>query len=288
MTGLKRKTEGSCPDCTSNVGLFQIADHLVFEMCENVSCDYPFNRPNAEGLIHEYPYNATRYSKKPKTRSSSVANNVAATSKASDVKELCPKSAKEPRPVIPASGSLKLQNDKYYLEGQTSSSQKSSLSDKSEYTDDCDPTITNLLNYYADICQAAPAPSVQLSLPGNLALPAPSAARTVVQTSENTAYTASFSLQDIESFLSVDLTQPTGIDGRNDANTMATKSTSLSPVQTEAIFDYSSPTSAAINTPKDTVQLNWMDDINFLYGADMAQSKFNPLQETEFDPFLGI
>lgn len=37
MIGLKRKNQGSCPDCNSKVELFQIHIDCAIEMCENVS-----------------------------------------------------------------------------------------------------------------------------------------------------------------------------------------------------------------------------------------------------------
>lgn len=233
---------------------------------------------------------------------------------------------------------MSLQKDKVNLEGQTpSSSSKNELSGEnitqSESADKCDPRITSLLNYYADICQVTPPTCIPLSLPGNIALPSPSAARTVVQTSENTMHTTGYSFLDIESFLNVDLEQAPDMDkqiastNNSDASLNTAVSNQIngeeqsisvnnseistssqntntftqndntenknpihpSPVQThETISDLSSPSSATINTPKDTMELNWMDDINFLYGTDMAQSKFDPLQTDEFDSFLGV
>lgn len=133
---------------------------------------------------------------------------------------------------------------------------------KSEFINpnDCDPVITALLNFYSDIT-LAPAKTMEVQLPKNIALPPVTAARK----SPTTQTAPSMSLEAIESLL-------------NDTDNIIPAYDSV---------DCSSPSS--ITTPKDPSALSWFQDLDALFGVDMAQSKFNPLQvDNEFDSFLGI
>lgn len=154
---------------------------------------------------------------------------------------------------------------------------------QSEFDDNCDSIITYILNYYSDITQTAPPSRTPVSLPGNIAFPPLSAARTAVQLPDESTSTASYSLLDIESLLSDINTAPT-----QDINAAAViQDTDIASTQ-DPITDCSSPSSATINTPKDASAMSWMEDLDALFGVDMAQSKFDPLGANEFDSILGI
>lgn len=154
---------------------------------------------------------------------------------------------------------------------------------QSEFDDNCDSIITYILNYYSDITQTAPPSRTPVSLPGNIAFPPLSAARTAVQLPDESTSTASYSLLDIESLLSDINTAPT-----QDINAAAAiQDTDVASTQ-DPITDCSSPSSATINTPKDASAMSWMEDLDALFGVDMAQSKFDPLGANEFDSILGI
>lgn len=182
---------------------------------------------------------------------------------------------------------------------------------QSEFVDICDPMIATLLNYYADICQNTPASHDPISLPGNIALPPPSAARTAVQVSENATATTSYSLVDIESFLSdFDVAQLPNMNLKTalapNTNNTQDSTESITDTALSQIFSpvcsttspahssstspasFTSPTSANIETPKDISPMSWMEDMDALFGADMAQSKFDPLGNNDFDSILGL
>jgi hypothetical protein len=139
---------------------------------------------------------------------------------------------------------------------------------KSEFSinlDECDPSITILLNSFSDITQAPP-PAQKLALPSNLVLPPVSAAKS----------SGGMSFEALESLLSTD-------------NTITTTAME----QNEFILDScASPSSSStINTPKDNTEISWIEDFDVLFGVDIAQSKFDPLLQdgdTEFDSLLGI
>jgi hypothetical protein len=170
---------------------------------------------------------------------------------------------------------------------------------QSEFDDNCDSIITYILNYYSDITQTAPPSRTPVSLPGNIAFPPLSAARTAVQLPDESTSTASYSLLDIESLLSDINTAPT-----QDISAAPTQDSNSAPTQDinaaaaiqdtdvastqDPITDCSSPSSATINTPKDASAMSWMEDLDALFGVDMAQSKFDPLGANEFDSILGI
>ncbi|KAI9358738.1 hypothetical protein BD770DRAFT_442943 [Pilaira anomala] len=291
MENLKRKFSNTCPDCNSEVELYQINFNSAIEICNNLTCTFPFDRPCAEGLIHEFPSSDTRYSKKLKTRSSSIANTVAA-SKASENDENSVKSAKETSSDTLENSSLIKQKDQLHskepsfplLQGDqedqdlisifiqesqqedaltTQPVENNVMQSESSESDGLDPVITNLLNFYSDITQK-PSPNQTVQLSENIALPPATAANT----SPNSAFNVpSLSLEAIESLL-------------NDTNT--------DTIPINETTDCTSP-SSYIATPKDPSVLSWMEDLDTLFGADMAQSKFNPLQGgDEFDSFLGF
>lgn len=256
-----------------------------------MQCTFPFDRPCVEGLIHEFPSSDARYSKKPKTRSSSIANTVA-VSKASDNDENSVKSAKETSSDTLENSSLIKQKDKphskepsllltqedqenedlisiFIQESQQEEAltsqlvENSIMQSESSEPDGLDPVITNLLNFYSDIAQK-PSPTQTVQLPGNIALPPATAAKASANSASNAP---NLSLEAIESLLS-------------DTNT------DIIPIN--ETIDCTSP-SSHIATPKDPSVLSWMEDLDTLFGADMAQSKFNPLQGGgEFDSFLGF
>ncbi|CAO3627835.1 unnamed protein product [Mucor hiemalis] len=85
------------------------------------------------------------------------------------------------------------------------------------------------------------------------------------------ASSSSFSLEDIEFFLT-----------ENDDNFTAN-------VYPTASIGCLSPTSPNVYTPKDDTDLNWIQDLDFVFADDMTKSGFNPLDgDTEFDSVLGI
>ncbi|CAO3657552.1 unnamed protein product [Mucor hiemalis] len=54
-------------------------------------------------------------------------------------------------------------------------------------------------------------------------------------------------------------------------------------------FGCLSPTSPIVNTPKDDTNLNWIEDLDFLFADDIIKSGFNPFDgDTELDSVLGI
>ncbi|GAA5806372.1 hypothetical protein EDC94DRAFT_582951 [Helicostylum pulchrum] len=282
MENLKRKFPSTCPDCSSEVELHQINFDSAVEICNNLTCAFPFDRSCAGGLIHEFPCAEQRYGKKIKTQTSSIANTVAVRT-ASDNDEHSVKSAKETNSDIPESSSLIKQKEQLNCKDLTlptgqgnqdmisafikDGQQEQALTGgqttaKGEMINpnDCDPIITALLNFYSYIT-LVPAKSTEVQLPVNIALPPVTAARK----SSTTQTAPSMSLEAIESLL-------------NDTDNIIPAYDSV---------DCSSPSS--ITTPKDPSALSWFEDLDALFGADMAQSKFNPLQvDNDFDSFLGI
>lgn len=127
----------------------------------------------------------------------------------------------------------------------------------SRLNNDYDPVITSLLNYYSDITQQKPPVASSLVLPTDIAFPPESAA-----TSSNN--NNNFTLDDINSLL------------LNDKSTTDT-------------IECQTPSSPNVTTPEDSNNMSWMENMDVLFGEDMAQAKVDPFSgDSEFDSLLGL
>ncbi|KAI8085467.1 hypothetical protein BDF21DRAFT_237843 [Thamnidium elegans] len=181
---------------------------------------------------------------------------------ASDNDEISVKSVKETNSDIPESSSLIMQKEQLHCKDLTLPVGQGNQDLISAFIKDGQQEQALIVdqNTENNITQA-PAKSMEIQLPGNIALPPAAAAKK----SSTTQTAPSMSLQAIESLL-------------NDTD---------NNIPAYDTVDCSSPSS--ITTPKDPSALSWFEDLDALFGADMAQSKFNPLQvDNEFDSFLGI
>lgn len=122
--------------------------------------------------------------------------------------------------------------------------------------------------------------------PASSSAAAATAATTTTSHAANDSSNApsNFSLQDIEFLLTDNNT------GFATASTATSPSTdvSQSTVSVECTSP-TSPTSPSVYTPKDDTNLNWIEDLDVIFGDAMSKTDFNPLAgDSEFDSMLGI
>lgn len=246
-----------------------------------LKCVYPFTQPDVEGLITKLPHNDLRYSKKQKTRSSSVVNTTPPLKAADDDNDSVEFAEEFSLDDFDTSSFTK-QTDELF---SAAIAEEMLFSDDvtSECSVDYDPTITSILNFYSDITQ------VFADSSATAATPTPKPTTTAAANNSSNA-PSNFSLQDIE-FL---LTDNSTVLATATTATATTTTTSPPkdvdrPAVSVVCTPPTSPSSPNLNTPKDDTNLNWIEDLDVIFGDAMTKTQFNPLDgDTEFDSVLGI